>query len=90
MEDKILISLGWCRVRPHHKLIDQSDSISYDFDPFWPAETLFNAVSTTICSHLINWQQIQDAGKWDDISQRPTIDPESGGPAHTRTCLAQS
>ena len=44
MEDKILISSGWCRVRPHHKLIDQSESISHDFDPFWPAETLFNAV----------------------------------------------
>ena len=52
MEDKILISSGWCRVRPHHKLTDQSESISYDLDPFWPAETLFNAVPTKICSHL--------------------------------------
>ena len=42
MEDKILISLGWCRVRPHHKLTGQSESISHDLDPFWPAETLFN------------------------------------------------
>ena len=49
MKDKILISSGWCRVRPHHKLTDQSESISHDLDPFWPAETLFNAVSTKIC-----------------------------------------
>ena len=55
MEDKILISSGWCRVRPHHKLTDQSESISHDLVPFWPAETLFNAVSTKICSHLFRY-----------------------------------
>ena len=56
MEDKILITSGWCRVvRPHHKLTDQSESISHDLDPFWPAETLFNAVSTKICSHLFRY-----------------------------------
>ena len=53
MEDKILISSGWSRVRPHHKLFDQSESISHDLVPFWPAETLFNVVSTKICSHLL-------------------------------------
>ena len=52
MEDKILISSDWYQVHPHHKLIDQSESVSHDFDPFWPAETLFNTVSTKICSHL--------------------------------------
>ena len=51
MKDKIWISSGWCRVCPHHKLTDQSESISHDLDPFWSAETLFNAVSTKICSH---------------------------------------
>ena len=55
MEDKILISSDWCRVRPHHKLTDQSESISHDLDPFWSAETLFNAVSTKICSHLLRY-----------------------------------
>ena len=44
-----LISSDWCRVRPHHKLTDQSESISHDLDPFWSAETLFTAVSTKIC-----------------------------------------
>ena len=53
MEGKILISSSWCRVRPHHKLTDQSESISHDLDPFWSAETLFNAISTKICSHLL-------------------------------------
>ena len=53
MKDKIWISSGWCQVRPHHKLTDQSESISHDLDPFWPAETLFNAVSTKIFSHLL-------------------------------------
>ena len=53
MEDKILISSGWCRVRPHHKLTDQS--VSHDLDPFWPAEALFNSVSTKICSHLFRY-----------------------------------
>ena len=52
MDDKILISSGWFRVRLHHKLTDQSESVSHDLDPFWPAETLFNAVSNKICSHL--------------------------------------
>ena len=49
MEDKILISSGWCRVRPHHILTFQSES-SHDLDPFWSAETLFNTVSTKICN----------------------------------------
>ena len=55
MEDKILISSGWCRVRPHHKLTDQSKSIPHDLDPFLPAETIFNAVTTKICSHLFRY-----------------------------------
>ena len=50
MADKILISSGWFRVRPHHNLTDQSEPISYDLDPIWPAETLFNVVSPKICS----------------------------------------
>ena len=50
MADKILISSDWFRVRPHHKLTDQSESIS-----FRPAETLFNTVSTKICSHLFRY-----------------------------------
>ena len=53
MKDKIWISSGWCRVRPHYKLTDQLESTSHDLDPFWSAETLFNAVSTRICSHLL-------------------------------------
>ena len=55
MEDKILISSGWCRVCLHHKLTDQLESISHDLDPFWSVETLFNAVSTKICSHLFRY-----------------------------------
>ena len=55
MEDKILISSGWCRVHSHHKLTGQSESISHDLDPFWPAETLFKAVTTKICSHLFRY-----------------------------------
>ena len=55
MEDKILISSGWCRVRRHHKLTDQSKSISHDLDPFWLVKTLFNAVSTKIFSHLFRY-----------------------------------
>ena len=42
-----------CRVRPHHKLADQSESISHDLDRFWLAETFFDAVSAKICSHLL-------------------------------------
>ena len=55
MADKILISSGWFQVHPRHKLTDQSESISHDFDPFWPAETLFNAVSTKMCNHLFGY-----------------------------------
>ena len=54
MEDKILISSDWCRVHPHHKLTDQSESISHDLDPFWPTETLFNAVSTKFAVICLN------------------------------------
>ena len=54
MEDEIFSS-GWCRVRPHHKLTDQSKSIPHDLYPFLPAETLFNAVTTKICSHLFRY-----------------------------------
>ena len=53
--DKILISSGWFQVRLHHKLTDQSESTSHDLDPFWPVETLFNVVSTKICSHLFRY-----------------------------------
>ena len=44
------LRLVW--VHPHHKLTDQSESISHYLDPFWPAESLFNVASTKICSHL--------------------------------------
>ena len=55
MANKILVTSGWFRVCPHHKLTDQSESISHDLDPFWPTETLFNVISTKICSHLFRY-----------------------------------
>ena len=36
------------------------------------------------------WHQLQDAGELGYISHHSTTDPESGGPAHTQTCLAES
>ena len=55
MADEILISSGWFWECPHHNLTDQSESVFYYLDPFWPAETLFNAVATKICSHLFEY-----------------------------------
>ena len=57
--DKILISSGRFQVCPHHKLTDQSESISHDLDLFWSMETLFNSVSARICSHLFRYDSEQ-------------------------------